>query len=142
MAVFRVIFEVSFFWQRGTGERAGLACLLLSQPYGHVSMGEPEPEGKVSREGGSFAPQLAVCKDSGGGDKSPAERPCTDWQRNNIAGQRLQRRAGWGAGPAAPKTFPAWVLFMVDLYPAKCVALVGGEDIILTYIEGQLEAAA
>lgn len=63
------------------------------------------------------------------------------WQRGNTAGHRLQRRA-WDVGPAMPKTFPAWVLFMVDLHPAKCVELAGGEDIILTYTEAQLEAAA
>ena len=45
-------------------------------------------------------------------------------------------------GPAMPKTLPAWVLFMVDLHPGKCVALTGGENVILTYTEGQLEAAA
>lgn len=31
---------------------------------------------------------------------------------------------------------------MVDLHPAKRVSLEGDEDIILTYTEGQLEAAA
>ena len=45
---------------------------------------EPEPEGKASWEGGLFALQVAVGKDSGGGDKSPADQPCTDSGREAI----------------------------------------------------------